>query len=168
MTFKDAHQRVHRHRRSGVALDTNLLLPWWVGSFDRGLLSRFKRTRKYSESFDLLLALTKPISRLFITPHVLTELSNLAGQLDTTVCESFREQIARIIQSCDERTAPSASLVVQSSFPRLGLTDVALAELAGRNVLLLTDDLPLYLELISQKRPVIYFTYVLRDKWQLT
>jgi hypothetical protein len=159
---------IRRHSRSGVALDTNLLLPLWIGSYQRALLTKFKRTRKYSQSYDLLAALIKPVSRLLITPHVVTEVSNLAGQLGEGLCQSFRQQVARIIPQCCEHSVASAKLVSDSLFPRLGLTDVALTELAGQNVLVLTDDLPLYLELMKQKHPVINFTHVLSDVMELT
>ena len=168
MTFQEATQLIRRHSRSGVALHTNLLLPLWIGSFDRELLSKFKRTKKYAEYFYLLATLIEPVSRLFITPHVLTEVSNLAGQLGEDRCQSFRQQIAHLIQQCHEHSVPSASLASNSLFPRLGLTDVALTELAGQNVLVLTDDFPLYLELSNQEHPVIYFTYVLCDVLELS
>jgi hypothetical protein len=166
VTFAEASGLVQRHAKSGVAIDCNLLLPLLVGTFDPNLVEKFKRTRKYAPpSIGLLQKLVAPISRLFITPHVLTEVSNLTGQLRDSIRVSLRETIASAVRNFDERRTPSMQLVARPLFPRLGLTDAALAELTDDGVLVLTDDLPLYLEITKLRHPALYFTHLLRDEY---
>src|SRR5690606_14486178 len=68
--------------RTGVLLDTNLLLLWLIGRYDRRLIGRHKRTEAYTtDDFQLLDRLTRRCTKRFTTPHVLTEVSNLAAQV---------------------------------------------------------------------------------------
>ena len=155
---------VRRHARNGAVVDTNLLLLLWIGSFDRELIPRFKRTSSFLlTDFDLLVTLLKPLSRLVVTPHILTEVSNFSGYLPDPLRDLFRSQLVSIIGDCDERTAPSATLTSRPSFPRLGLTDVALVELAASGVLVVTDDLPLSLSLQERRLPFLNFTRLRRE-----
>ena len=121
---------------------------------DPSEVGRFKRTEKYGhDGFPLLHALLESVSRLVTTPHVLAEVSNLTG-------ERYREAFISSIEACDERHADAARLVRDDSFPRLGMTDGALTDLARNGVLVLTDDLPLYLHLERNKLPAIHFTRI--------
>ncbi len=154
MNLQDARRIVRRHARTGVAVDTNLLLLLWVGAMDPAEVRRFKRTEKYGhDGFPLLYALLGSVSRLVTTPHVLAEVSNLTG-------ERHREAFVSSIVACDERLSDAAKLVSDDSFPRLGMTDIALTELARNGVLVLTDDLPLYLHISCKNWPVLYFTHI--------
>ncbi|MHB8519256.1 MAG: PIN domain-containing protein [Limisphaerales bacterium] len=97
-----------------------------------------------------------------MTPHTLTEVSNFAGQLPEETCLLFRHTIVPATIRCDERRTAAAKLVAGDWYPRLGITDAALADLARGGVLVITDDLPLFLHLSSQRWPVLNFTHVLR------
>jgi len=150
-----------RHRQSGVAIDSNLLLLLWIGSFDRSLIQRFKRTQKYTEAdFDLLVSLMPRVRMLVTTPNVLTEVSNLAGQLPEQMAEEFRVEMQRIVQQLNEQHFPCKLAVAENCFVSLGLTDSTLTMLARNKVLILTDDLPLYAQLNLEKMPVINFTHI--------
>lgn len=72
---------ISRHRRTGVLVDTNLLLLFFVGGYDRSLVERFRRTadRFVAPDFDTLSALLMSFERIVTTPHILTETSNLLG-----------------------------------------------------------------------------------------
>jgi hypothetical protein len=74
---------VTRHRGGGVLVDTNLLLLLFVGGYDRGLVERFPRTadRFVSVDYDTLAGLLSGFRQIVTTPHILTETSNLIGQL---------------------------------------------------------------------------------------
>jgi hypothetical protein len=170
VTAEAAKEAVRRYASRGGAVDTNLLLLLWLGGFDPAEVPRFKRTRKYApEGFALLRDLVSPLSRLVTTPHILTELNNWAGQLPEETCANFRSAIAPIIVKSDERREAAATLVKEDGFPRLGLTDAALIRLAREGMLVITDDLPLYLYVSREQWPVIYFTHVRRtvNDWSL-
>lgn len=72
-----------RHRGGGVLVDTNLLLLFYVGGYDRNLVERFPRTadRFVASDFDTLNGLLASFDKVATTPHILTETSNLLGQL---------------------------------------------------------------------------------------
>ncbi len=161
MTALQLSKCLAKHRQFGVAIDTNLLLLLWVGNFERSLIQRFKRTRKYTEAdFDLLVALARQIRLLVTTPSILTEVSNLAGQLPEDTAEEFRSEMKRDIQQFDERHFPCKLVVQENTFIPLGLADSTLTLLARQKALVLTDDLPLYIQLAAAKLPVINFTHI--------
>jgi hypothetical protein len=75
---------VNRFRSKGALVDTNLLLLLLIGSYDRALVGErgFKRVAKYTvEDFATLVLFLRHFKRSVTTPHILTEVSNLAGQL---------------------------------------------------------------------------------------
>jgi len=161
VTTSELSKCLAKHRQSGVAIDTNLLLLLWVGNFDRSLIQRFKRTQKYTEAdFDLLVALGQQIRLLVTTPNILTEVSNLAGQLHEDTAQEFRSEMRIDIEKFDERHFPCKLIVKEDTFIPLGLTDSTLTLLARQKTLILTDDLPLYVQLAAAKLPVINFTHV--------
>src|SRR5260370_39822148 len=93
---------VDRHRQNGILVDANLLLLLVVGRFDEQRIQRFERTRDFViEDFRLLEAMVRPFSRILSTPHVLTELSNLATKFDPP--GSFRDKFRQTIETIDER-----------------------------------------------------------------
>jgi hypothetical protein len=150
-----------RHRESGVVIDTQLLLLLLIGGFDRELIGRFKRVRHYEEAdFDLLAVLVERCPKLFTTPSVLTEVMNLAGQLPEETAFLFRQAVRRVIPGWQERHVAAAQLAEGEAFARLGLTDATLEELARSNVLVLTDDHPLFGRLTEQDLPAMNFTHL--------
>ena len=150
-----------KHRRVGVAIDTQLLLLLWIGSFDRSRIGCFKRTRQYVDSdYDLLLNIVERCPRLVTTPNVLTEVSNLAGQLPEDIANEFRGEFRLAVKKLDERLIKSGDVVEDEAFLRLGLTDGAIIHLARQKILVLTDDFPLYAQLIKENLPAINFTHV--------
>lgn len=150
-----------QHRNSGIAIDTNLLLLLWIGNFDRTQIGRFKRLQKYVRSdFDLLLDLVSHCPKLVTTPNIMTQVSDLAGQLPGELAEEFREEFRRVVEKLIERYYESAAVAKPDAFLRFGLADGTLLELARQEVLILTDDLPLYIQLANENLPAINFTYV--------
>lgn len=74
--------------RGSLFIDTNLLLVLLIGALDLGHVERFKRTKPYTRNDDeLLLAFIGEFERLITTPNILTEVSNLAGQLSEPLRE---------------------------------------------------------------------------------
>jgi hypothetical protein len=70
------------HVGKPAILDSNLLLLNWCAQFDPSLVNSFKRLNSFRlEDFDLLVAVLRLFPVLRTTPHVLTEVSNLANSL---------------------------------------------------------------------------------------
>jgi hypothetical protein len=151
------------HIGKPAILDSNLLLLKWCASFDRELASTFKRLNSFQvEDVDLLSETLKLFSVLRTTPHVLTEVSNLANSLPRWIKDDWSEYFSSQIQVISEEWTPAATIAT-NDFMWLGLTDASLAGLAKTHVIL-TIDFPLSNSLESQGLSVINFTH-LRRLW---
>ena len=89
--MSELERLITTHRRSGVLVDSNLFLLHLVGLINRQRIASFKRTDTYTEAdFDLLERLLGLFDRLFTTPKVVTEVSNL-GKLYGREFAAFRD-----------------------------------------------------------------------------
>jgi hypothetical protein len=137
--------QIQRYGAKGLLVDTNILLLYLVGSFDRKLVSRFKRTSQFTpEDFDLLAGLLSRFQRIVTTPNVLSEVSNLSGQLGEPARSKVLERFAAVVQLLDEHYLASTKACQAGPFIKLGLTDSAILLLAQDAYLVLTDDLKLH------------------------
>jgi hypothetical protein len=151
------------YRDKSLLIDSNLLLLFFVGLHDRNRIEKFKRTAKFSgEDFDCLVGLMERSKEIVTTPRVLTEVSNLLGQLPSTLQYSFYQRFSRGLKSLQERYAASGELADEKCFPKFGLTDTAILQAARGNVVVLTDDLPLAQFLRHEKVDVINFNHLRR------
>jgi hypothetical protein len=157
------HPLLKRFAGKPAILDSNLLLLQWCACFDRELVSRFKRLSCFQmEDFDLLSEALKTFSAVRTTPHVLTEVSNLANQLPRWIKDEWSEHFSSQIQVIPEEWTPAAK-IAKGDLMWLGLTDAALAALATSHVIL-TLDFPLSNSLETRGLSVINFTH-LRSLW---
>jgi hypothetical protein len=152
---------VRRHGPRGVLVDTNLLLVRFIGSFDRRLLGRFKRTQPFtSEDYDLLGSFLECFSRVVTTPHVLSEVNSLSGQLGEPARTRYFKEFAGRITTLDERYVASAEAAAAPQFPRLGLTDSGILYVAKSQILVLTDDFQLAGSLQHVGAAVVNFNHL--------
>jgi hypothetical protein len=140
MTYVDS--LIQRFKSKGLLVDTNLMVLSIVGGFDNTLIGPdgFKRTRSYTtDDFELLGLFLEEFQTIVTTAHVLTEVSNLIGQLfgekKSRCFEDLRGHIDRVI----ELPVVGSVAAKRPEFLFLGLTDCVLAELAT-DYLILTDD----------------------------
>jgi hypothetical protein len=154
---------LRRYIGKPAILDSNLLLFLWCSEFDRDLIGRFKRLNSFQvEDIDLLSETLKVFSIVRTTPHVLTEVSNLANALPAWIKKDWAEHFAKQISVISEEWIGAATIAA-GDFMWLGLTDAALATLATTHVIL-TLDFPLSNSLESRGLNVINFTH-LRSLW---
>jgi len=152
-----------RYSRKPVVLDTNVLLLYWCASFDSQLVNTFNRLNSFSSEDIVLLHRTlKLFPSIHTTPHVLTEVSNLANALPRWRKEDWASHFASQVKILEEKWT-FAKTIVQTPAIFLGLTDAALCELATTCVIL-TIDFPLSNYLESRKLNVINFNH-LREGW---
>jgi hypothetical protein len=150
---------LRRFRGMPVILDSNVLLLYWCVSFDSGSVQTFKRLNSFSEQDIELLHQTLSIfSAISTTPHVLSEVSNLANSLPQWRKEDWAGHFARQIGTLEEKWSP-AKTIVQHSAIFLGLTDAALCMLASTHVIL-TIDFPLSNFLESRRLNVLNFNHL--------
>ena len=144
-------------------MDTNLLLLLIVGSASRDYISKHKRLKAYSEKdFDILMKIISIVPNVFVTPNILTETSNLAGQISeparTKIFNFFRDYIP----SADEHYCESRRAINREEFIRLGLTDAVILHEMTDVFILLTDDFDLYCAAIKEGYQAQNFNH-LRD-----
>lgn len=147
--------------RDALFIDTNLLLVLLVGALDPEHVERFKRTRAYTRAdYALLLAFAGGYRRLLTTPNILTEVSNLLGQLGEPLRRRALLALGALTATLEERYLASETLVVDPSFPALGLADTSIIAAASEGVTVLTEDLALYLRLASTGVDVVNFNHL--------
>lgn len=151
-------------RPATLLIDTNLLLVLLVGSQDRQQVPRFKRTSAYTaEDYDFLATYVGGFTEMVVTPNVLTEASNLLGQLREPFRSRALSGLAQFALRNEERYVPSRRIVEEVDFRRLGLTDLSILMAAGDDVAILTDDLELYLKLAGLNLHVVNFHHLRRS-----
>jgi len=132
-----------------------------VGSFDRSMVGTFKRTEQYTiEDFDLVMNIIRRTDRIVTLSSILTEVSNLAGQLRDDVKSRCFAVFARQIELMEEQQLLSADIARSDEFPRFGLTDAAILKVAQSGRLVLTDDFRLSQYIDSLGLPVLNFNHL--------
>lgn len=149
-----------------ILIDTNLLLVVLIASADPNHVPRFKRTQKYTlEDVRLLSEYLTQFDQIVVTPHVLAEVSNLSGQLTEPLHRDVRERLGALVLTSSERIEPSADVVKDPLYQRLGLTDAGLARAGEQVTSVLTDDFALYLSLAHRGVPVVNFNHLRAAEW---
>jgi hypothetical protein len=83
---------IKKHCAKGVLIDANLPVLYLVGSTNKSRIETFKLTQVYTvEDFELLERLIAYLGDIVTTPHILTEVSNLAS-LHGPELMSFRQR----------------------------------------------------------------------------
>lgn len=153
-------------RKALLLVDTNLLVMLAVGAVDLDQMVRFKRTLKYTvEDFHLLIHYAERFTGVLVTPSLLTEVSNLVGQLSDPFRSVVRARLAEMVPSWAEDYAPSKALMIDPFFLRFGLTDTAIRTAAGVRATVLTDDLALYVALNENGVSAENFNHVREQNW---
>lgn len=153
------HSYLQRYRRAGVLIDANLFMLLLAGLYDRDRISEFSRTNRcVPEDYDLLRLLIDPFAMIVTTPNIVTEVSNLADALDKPFPLQYFEHFIRLIHLASELYTPSREIMQMPEFLQYGLTDAAILQRAIGQFLVLTDDLPLYVHLITSGVDAVNFT----------
>ena len=115
-----------------------------IGRQDRSAVSRFFHSKAYNAAeFDVLDRFVRWFRRIITTPHILTEVSNLSGQLRGDDLTLFRAMLAQEIYLYEERQCAAQEVVQSPYFAKFGLTDAGIERIARDGLLVLTDDLAL-------------------------
>lgn len=130
------------YQAKGALVDTNLLLVYFVGSYDLTQITRFKRTRAYTEEdFYILASIITSFSKVVTTPNVLTEVNSLSNQLPESIKPSYYSEFAKRVDTLEEHFIGSRQIAHSIHFARFGLTDSGIVELVKGKYLVITDDL---------------------------
>jgi hypothetical protein len=132
---------IERYQNAGVLIDTNLLLLYFVGVYDRTLIPRFKRTDKFAvEDFATLHQFIMQFKVIATLPYILAEVSNFLGQLTDRDKRACFEGFAVGIGMLEEPQLTSARIARTDEFKRFGITDAGIYLAAKSRYLVLTDD----------------------------
>jgi hypothetical protein len=133
---------LNRYRAKGALVDANLLLVYFVGCYDQTQITKFKRTKAYTEDdFHLLAAIVDFFGKVVTTPNVLTEVNGLSNQLPDSLKPSYYSEFAKRVDTLEEHFMESRQVSNSSHFTKFGLTDSGIVELARDKYLVITDDL---------------------------
>lgn len=157
---------VNKHRKSGVLVDTNLLLLYFVGSFNQEEIPKFKRTKQFAiEDYATLHDFLALFKTIVTTPNILTEVNSFSNQLAEHLKPGYFEVFAEGITLLDERYTPSSDISTMSEFHRFGLTDAGILHIARNEYLVLTDDFRLSQYLQTKQVSVLNFNYIRPYNW---
>jgi hypothetical protein len=162
----DAEGLIEKHRSRGALIDANLLVLFLVGKTSKNRIQKFKPGDDFgAKDLDLLEEVVKHLGKVITTPHILTEVSNLA-KLDGKELASFRQGYKLLVEEVDEFYDESRGVVADAAFMRLGLTDAAIAMLQRRNLLVLTVDLRLWDTLQRRGVDAVNFNHLRALNWR--
>jgi rRNA-processing protein FCF1 len=135
-----------RHRGNRVLLDSNLLLLFLVGGYSLSLIRTFKRVSDYSvQDYRLLVEFLGSFKILVVTPHVLTEVSNLANSLPQGIKTEWFRSFAELLASqgstpgLREHHIAADAIAKTREFYAFGITDAAIS-LISSDTLVVTAD----------------------------
>ena len=155
-----------RYRQAGIMVDTNILLLFFIGAFDQNLIPRFKRTRQFSvEDYATLISILDLFDRIATTPHILTEVSNLSGQLREPARSEYFKKFSSDITLLEEENVASRDVAQMQEFVKFGLTDTGIIHLTKGKYLVLTDDFRLSQYLQSAGVDVVNFNHIRTTYW---
>lgn len=159
---------LNRHKRSGILVDTNILLLYFIGNFDRSLIPRFKRLKEFTiDDYDILESLLILFNKKIITtPNILSEINSLSCQLKDPAKTNYFEKFASEISLLDEHYIKSEKACKIKEFPKFGLTDSVIISLSIKKHLVLTVDFPLYNYLQKAGLDAINFNHIRLYGWQ--
>lgn len=133
---------IGKYRSKGLLLDSNLLLLYLVGSVDPALVGSGRYNKLSGFAIQKVVTLKQLVSlfaNVVTTPHILTEVSNLVGNLhDEGKSRIFRSFISTL-EMVGEQEVSSYKAALRKEFPYLGLTDSVLAELSGMFLIVSND-----------------------------
>ena len=137
------------------------MLLLFVGSFERDLITSFKRLNTFTpEDYDTLVAVIKLFGSIVTTPNILTEVSNLSGELRDQMKNAYYGSFAHSLTLLNETYVRSADVVRTPIFRALGITDAAITLTARKGLLVLTEDLTLYRYLLSNRIDALNFNHL--------
>ncbi|MEA2601048.1 MAG: hypothetical protein QOF89_2040 [Acidobacteriota bacterium] len=158
---------IRRHRASGIIVDTNILLLYFLGRFDPQEIPKFKRTQQFTrEDYGTLVLLLRHFDRLLTTPNILTEVNSFSGQMGEPLRTRYFRKLAGEIALVDEHYLESRHTADLAQFVKLGLTDAGILSLAQGSRLVLTEDFPLAQHLQALGIDVINFNHLRVVGWQ--
>jgi hypothetical protein len=149
-----------------IVVDSGILIIFATGYIDSSNCDIHKRTREYGMSgFEHLMDILSFYDKVIITPQILAETWNLAGNEEDTSSPGGEARLALKTLSPGflETFNPSADLCGEPEFMRLGFSDTAQLIAAQRHACpIITLDKQLWLAALNRGLDAIHFGYEFR------
>ena len=160
---------ISKHHSKGILIDTNILLLFFIGIYDKEFIDKFKRTSKYSnEDFEIVKKIILKFKNIIITPHILTEISNLSFQMSENLLKNYFLSIIKIIKNMKEIYIDKNEIIESKFYIKIGFADSSIIECAWKKgILVFTDDFPLSNYLLKLKCDVINLNYIRTEVWSV-
>jgi len=130
--------------KKGIIVDSNIMLLFLVGCYDVDFINMFKRTIKYTaeEYYFIRDLLTTHYykDKVYTSPHILTELSNLST-IDGNRRNKYFNIFIKILNNTCEIYIEKNKILEFDELSTFGITDIGIYKIAKKyNFLVLTDD----------------------------
>lgn len=137
---QEIHPLIQPYLGHPVILDSNLLLLHWCADFDPLLVKSFKRLNEFQPvDLYILEELLHVLGELRTTPHVLTEVSNLANALPAWRKAAWANHVQRGVTLIPEFHEPATVILSDPIWAEFGLTDAAMSRLASDHLIVTID-----------------------------
>jgi len=147
-----------------LLIDANLLVLLVVGSANTRYIAGHKNLGAYEvDDYHRLVALLGHVQELVFVPNVLTETFNLVRQVGEPLKSELTAHFGVMLKQVGEEYVPSAEVVDDDGFDRLGLTDSVILKVMQTGAILLTADIALYLAAATAGLPVCNYNHI-RDR----
>ena len=133
---------VRKYLRTGVAVDTGLVILLTIGRYDQNYLKDFKLTSGFTgEDYKLLANFLAKFRSVVLTPHVLSETSNHGFKVPQGRLDAYLDALLSVLQPFHEQQVRKDSVITHDDFRKLGVADTGLiiSCLKGPYLLLTTD-----------------------------
>ncbi|MDZ7713448.1 MAG: hypothetical protein U5L06_10195 [Rhodovibrio sp.] len=141
-------------------MDSNLLLLFLIGEIDVDEIDRKKRVQIYDkDDYYALKTFIQKFVRLYTTPNIITEVSNLLGR-KPKFGSVYDIALSNFIVSSMESYVPSEQASNDPFFASFDIADTVSKVLAARGKLLLTDDYQLANHMDTAGLPVVNFNHI--------
>ena len=127
MSTPAAELRVGKYLRTGIAVDSGLLILLIVGRYDSSFIANYKVTSSFSEDdFSLLANFVSRFRRIVITPHILAELSNHSFKIPQGRLVLYLDVFIRLARLFKESPQTKDLILSHPCFKQIGVTDTGL------------------------------------------
>ncbi|NPV00291.1 MAG: hypothetical protein HPY53_02810 [Brevinematales bacterium] len=125
-----------------LIIDTNLLILLLVGLYNKNQIKTFKRTTNFTvEDYETIRFYFYNAKKVYVTPHILTEVSNLTDRIGGKDNFTYIEVFKSVAKSQIEIYTPKESLLDFLYLSQIGITDTSLYFAAKETgSIVLTDD----------------------------
>lgn len=148
-TLDDIRRYREKYGKNKLVLDTNLFILLLVGAYDKNFFKNCSATKGFcSSDYDLLLEIFKYFdTKIIITPHILTEISNLSRRdIKKPEIDYFFKVVVDQLKSCKEESVSLERLlgIKIEVLTNYGFPDMSIIEVAKKmGAVILTNEINL-------------------------